>query len=44
MDVGSSQRLGGPRQETLSYDEQERIDNAREKALRYIRIQWVEIK
>ncbi len=35
---------GGQHQETLSYDEQERIDNAREKALRYIRIQWVEIK
>ncbi len=35
---------GGAHQETLSYDEQERIDNAREKALRYIRIQWAEIK
>ncbi len=35
---------GGPHQETLSYDEQERIDNAREKALRYIRMQWAEKK
>ena len=35
---------GGPRQESLSYDKQERIDNAREKALRDIRIQWSEIK
>ncbi len=35
---------GGARQETLSYDEQERIDNARETALRYIRIQRAEIK
>ncbi len=44
MDVGSSQRLRGARQETLSYDEQDRIDNSREKALCYIRIQWAEIK
>ena len=27
---------GGAHQETLSYDEQKRIDNAREKALCYI--------
>ncbi len=44
MDVGSSWHLGGARQETLSYDEQERIDNAREKVLHYIRIQWAKIK
>jgi hypothetical protein len=44
MDVGVVSIWGGPHQETLSYDEQERIDNAREKALRYIRIQWAEIK
>ena len=44
MDVESSQHLGGPHQEILSYDEQERIDNAMEKALHYIMIQWAEIK
>jgi hypothetical protein len=35
---------GGACQETLSYDEQERIDNAREKVLHYTRIQWAKIK